>query len=277
MPRFAALTSAPAAPGPSACGASYTPAVTAAATRKASPPSVPASTLTIASRPHAASRSLGSTSNRPAPVSCWAPPGGISAPTDLRAGAGGFVAKGYNIGAYLIAGRATGIYAGLLAKFDKNDVRIRRGALRDTDGSPDFTSIGLEGEIGYRIAMHSLDLDFGAGLSRVNARIDGFDTGQIGFDFDVAKSLRSRFGARASFGGRLGPYLDGKLFHEFKDDAQLTFINGSQRSTVDTQGRGTWGRVEAGIGSRGRSGPIAAVWGEAGDVRGFGAKAGFRF
>ncbi|MDQ3478633.1 MAG: hypothetical protein M3438_05680 [Pseudomonadota bacterium] len=199
------------------------------------------------------------------------------AEADFRSGPGGFLAKGFNVGTYVIVGRATGLYGGLLAKFDENHVRIGNGAFGDADGSPDFTSGGIEGEAGYRFAPNGLNLDFGAGLARVNTRINRFDAAQIGYDFDNARSLRGRLGARVGLGGRWGPYLDGKLFHEFYDDARVTFINGSQRSAVETEGRGTWGRVEAGIGGHDGKGPIAALWGEIGDVKGVGARAGFRF
>ncbi len=199
------------------------------------------------------------------------------AEADFRSGAGGFLARGFNVGSYVIVGRATGLYGGLLAKYDENHVRIGNGAFGDADGSPSFTSGGIEGEAGYRFALNGLNLDFGAGLARVNTRINRFDAGRIGYDFDNARSLRGRLGARVGLGGRWGPYLDGKLFHEFYDDARVTFINGSQRAAVETEGRGTWGRVEAGIGGHDGKGPIAALWGEMGDVKGIGARAGFRF
>jgi outer membrane autotransporter protein len=196
---------------------------------------------------------------------------------DMREAAGEFVAKGYNIGAYVHFGRPTGFYAGLLGKFDHNDVRVRRGALGATLGSPNFSAWGAEGEVGYRSPLRSTHLDIGAALARVNARVRPFETDQIGFDFSAARSLRGRLGARAEFHGRWAPYVDAKLFHEFRNEGRLALITGSQRSVVETSARGTWGRLEVGIGGAGEPGLTAALWAEGGQVRGIGAKAGLRF
>ena len=199
------------------------------------------------------------------------------ADADVRSTSGEFEAKGYNIGAYAMFGSANGLYGGLLIKHDRNDVKLTNDAFAAADNNPDFTSTGVEGEAGYRFAMGGLNIDAGAGLAWVRSDIDGFTAEGITYDFDDAKSMRGRVGARVGFGGRWGPYLDGRLFHEFKDDSRLTLINGASLSEIETSGRGTWGRLEAGFGGHNGAGPMAAVWGEFGDVKGIGVKAGFRF
>jgi hypothetical protein len=45
---------------------------------------------------------------------------------------------------------------------------------------------------------------------------------------------------------------------------------------VNVPGRGTWGRIEAGVDGKG-PGPIVAAWANFGDVKGIGLRAGFRF
>jgi trimeric autotransporter adhesin len=53
--------------------------------------------------------------------------------------------------------------------------------------------------------------------------------------------------------------------------------SGSNSSFLDGNQKGTWGRVEAGIGGGTGGGPIVSAWADFGDTRGYGLRAGFRF
>ena len=186
-------------------------------------------------------------------------------------------AKGYNLGAYAIVGNGYGLYGGLLVKQDWADVEFGNPLFAGVNGDPDIKSFGAEAEVGYRWQSGSMNFDLGAGLAHVNSKIDKFDVGAIGFDFDRVKSLRGRLGARIGFGsGMFAPFIDAKLYHEFKDRRELRLVSGTVSETIEGSGRGTWGRLEAGIGAQNGSGPILAAWGDFGDVRGFGLKAGWR-
>ena len=48
-------------------------------------------------------------------------------------------------------------------------------------------------------------------------------------------------------------------------------------STLDGQGKGTWVRLEAGIGGGTNGGPLISAWANVGDTTGYGLRAGFRF
>lgn len=194
-----------------------------------------------------------------------------------QSGGGGVDAEGYNAGLYGQFGGATGIYAGLIAKMDWNDVRLTSSAFGDADGDPDSKSTGVEGEVGYRMSMGGVGVDFGAGLAYVRTKVDGFTVGGITYDFDNGKSLRGRLGVRGEFGGSLGLFADGKLYHEFEGDNELALISGSEIDTVDIDGRGTWARFETGFGSRMKPGPMLSAWVDVGDVTGLGIRGGFRF
>ena len=73
------------------------------------------------------------------------------------------------------------------------------------------------------------------------------------------------------------PFIDGKLFREFGDAADLTVRSGTLSSTLVDAKRGTWGRLEAGIGGGAGGGPLPSAFVDLGDVRGWGLRGGFRF
>jgi len=193
---------------------------------------------------------------------------------DLGGSPGQVRGSGWNAGGYAIFGASTGFYGGLLVKYDKNRLRIDNPAFSGL-GRLDSTSWGAEGELGYRLPMGSSTLDFGGGLAWVTTKHDDFAFGGIGYDYDKTKSLRGRLGARFETG--MGIFVDGKVFHEFRKNNDLTLSSGTEFDTIEAEGRGTWFRGEIGYGKPASSGPIAAVWGELGDVKGIGAKLGFRF
>jgi outer membrane autotransporter protein len=189
-----------------------------------------------------------------------------------------FDLEGHNIGAYLLYGQPTGLYAELLAKADFFDFRLRNGALFG-GAEPEGKSYGVEGELGYRMTFGGIDLDLGAGLAYVSADLDGFEARGFRYEYDDAKSLRGRLGFRASAGGSgFAPYLDAKVLHEFNGDNDTVLSSGGFDLDLADRGKRTWGRGELGLaGGANGSGGFVALWGEIGDVEGYGLRLGFRF
>ena len=78
--------------------------------------------------------------------------------------------------------------------------------------------------------------------------------------------------------GSIAPYLDVKLLHEFKGENRLLASSGGFDLELADEGRGTWVRGEVGLtGSASRAGGFVSAWGEAGDVKGYGLRLGFRW
>ncbi len=200
------------------------------------------------------------------------------AEADIRNSASDFRASGYNIGGYAMFGGGNGFYADALVKYDRAKLRFDNPLFDSMIGNPRLKSFGAQGQVGYRFGTEATTFDLGAGIAFVRSRIDNFSVGTIAFDFDRVKSTRGHLGARATFGGgAFSPFVDAKVYHEFDGDTRLGLLSGAASDRIASRGRGTWGRVEAGIGAQNGSGPILAAWGDFGDVRGFGAKAGWRF
>ena len=186
--------------------------------------------------------------------------------------------EGYNYGAYAQFGAEQGIYAGVLMKRDDYEVRVINNAIGATMVRPDGRSTGIDGEAGIRFGSPgSTNFDVGAGLSYVRSRVDGYRFGNVDFSGQRHTSTRGRFQARASFAGALAPFIDGKLFQEFGDANDLSVRSGLLTSSIDDQKRGTWGRVETGIGGGAGGGPLISGWVDLGDVKGYGVRGGFRF
>jgi outer membrane autotransporter protein len=187
-------------------------------------------------------------------------------------------AAGYNVGAYALFGGMQGLYGEVLAKADFFDVGLSKGTLFD-GGDIDGKSYGVEGELGFRTGLGSFNLDLGGGLAYVRTDLDGFGASGFAFDFDRADSLRGRFGVRV--GGRgpgFMPYLDAKVLHEFKGGNDASFTSGGFTQTFADRNKGTWFRGEVGLaGSADRFGGFLSAFGEVGDVRGYGLRAGFRW
>jgi outer membrane autotransporter protein len=196
---------------------------------------------------------------------------------DYQTSVTSFDADGYNFGGYLLYGGATGLHAGLLVKHDKADIRMRSPLFATATNNPNEKSLGAEGEVGFGLTSGTMQIDLTGGLAYVRSKIDDFGVGTIAFDIDTVKSLRGRLGVRVGLGGQLGPYVDAKVLHEFKGDTNLHLTSAGLSTSFEGAGRGTWGRVEAGIGSQKSGGGIIAAWAEFGDVKGIGARLGFRF
>jgi len=192
---------------------------------------------------------------------------------------GGVHAHAFDLGVYAQYGAPTGFYATLLAKKDWTDVALTNPAFQTgTSGSPDARTTGIEGEVGYRWHPGSLAVEAGAGLAWAHTKFDTFSSNGIDFDLDNTKSLRGRLGVRATWmGSPLRPFLDAKLYHEFDGDSDLTLASGTVVDTVEANGRGTWGRIEAGIGGSSSFGGTLAGWVDVGNVRGVGVKGMIRF
>jgi hypothetical protein len=185
--------------------------------------------------------------------------------------------EGRNIGAYLLFGGGTGLYAELLGKADFFNVRLGNGAVLG-GGEIDGRSYGAEGEIGYRMGLAAVNVDVGAGLAYVRTDLDPLATSGFRFDFDRAESLRGRLGLRIAGTGSFAPYVDLKVLREFRGDNVLNVSSGGASYTLADQGRGTWFRGELGLtGAPGQSGGFVSAWAETGDVKGYGLRLGFRF
>lgn len=90
-------------------------------------------------------------------------------------------------------------------------------------------------------------------------------------------SMRGRIGARLGWSGMLAPYVEAKLFHEFKGDSDVEVGSGSLIDRIEGRGRGTWARLEGGLGAGAGGGPLFSAWMDLGDVKGWGLRGGFRF
>ena len=186
------------------------------------------------------------------------------------------VGEGHNYGAFAQFGTASGFYGSALIKRDNFHIRLGNGAIIPLVRTAAH-STGIDGEVGWRTPSFGATLDVNAGVSYVRTRWDDFVAGNIAFDPDTATSLRGRVGARLGWGGHFAPFVQGTLFHEFRGDNGIDVRSGNLLDTMGRDGRGTWGRFEAGLGGGTGGGPILSVWTDVGDVTGWGVRAGFRF
>lgn len=189
----------------------------------------------------------------------------------------GVVLGGFNLGVYLQFASSSGFYGGLLVKKDWNDVRLIDGLFDSADRKPSAKVTGIDVEGGYRQNALGITFDFGAGLGYVRDTVQDMEVEGITYDFDGGSSLRGRLGIRAEFSSRYGTFVAARILHEFDGDNKLTLTSGAENDTVSTDGRGTWVRLEAGIGCRMKAGPMVSAWLNAGHVNGVGLKAGLRF
>ena len=197
--------------------------------------------------------------------------GDSDAATDL-------VTEGRNYGAYAQFGMTSGFYAGALIKRDDYRTRFNNAAIQAGTVRSRSRSDGIEGELGLRTGGEgNINFDVGAGLAYVRSKLDTFDFGNITFDADRATSMRGRVHARASFAGDIAPFIEARGFHEFRGDTEFQLRSGSASTTLDGLGKGTWVRIEGGIGGGTGGGPLISAWADLGDTRGYGLRAGFRF
>ena len=186
--------------------------------------------------------------------------------------------EGYNYGAYALFGSQAGLYGGVMYKRDDYDIRF----LDNTRGfgveMNDAHSEGWDGELGFRTTGESMKFDLNGGLSWVKTKIDPTTLYGTSFSYDGAESMRGRLGARMIFPQAMGAFVGVKVFHEFKEDGEaLTITSGTTSGTLLPDPRGTTYRVEAGLGGDANGGPVVTVWGDFGDSKGLGVRAGFRF
>ena len=180
---------------------------------------------------------------------------------------------GNHVGAYAQFGSNTGLYAGVMAKRDRfkgnfsNDAIVPLVRLKGR-------STAIDGEVGFRVGqVVGAAFDAHVGLSYVRTRLNDFTTGNVSFDNSKFDSLRGRAGARLTWDGAIAPFIDAKVFNEFRGDSDVRLGNGSLLDMITTEGRGTWGRLEAGLAGNG----MISAWVDLGDVKGWGVRAGFRF
>lgn len=195
--------------------------------------------------------------------------------TNSDGGVTDFDAQGYNLGVYGSFGDETGFYGNLLLKKDWIDVRMQNSVFNKQ--RPDVQAVGVDGQIGYRFATTNTTIDLEAGLSHVGFKTDDFAASGVTYDYKRMTSTRGRLGGRLGFGNLFGAYVDAKLLHEFSGETDLRLGDASDTFEVGARGRGTWGRVEVGVGGNKVPGPQLAGWTEFGDVKGIGIRGGFRF
>jgi hypothetical protein len=75
----------------------------------------------------------------------------------------------------------------------------------------------------------------------------------------------------------LAPYVSASVIREFNGDGKITLFDGGDQFNLDTNGKGTWVRVEAGLSGNDGPGPILAAWGDVGDRKALGLRGGWRF
>ena len=76
--------------------------------------------------------------------------------------------------------------------------------------------------------------------------VDDIDAFGFNYDSDRITSTRGRLGVRGTFGSGIAPYVDATLYHEFNGDADFHVFDGANTFDLDTNGKGTWVRLEAG-------------------------------
>ena len=204
--------------------------------------------------------------------------GGYERAEGVTANAASIRTEAYNYGAYAQFGMTSGLYAGVLVKRDDFRTRYNNGAILNGDASPRAHSTGAEGEIGLRTGgMNNINFDLGVGFAYVRTNLDTFNFGNIQFAKDEMTSERGQAHARATFSGGLAPFIEARGFHEFRNDNSYLLQSGLATSTLDGSGKGTWVRLEAGIGGGNKGGPLISAWANVGDTTGYGLRAGFRF
>ena len=189
--------------------------------------------------------------------------------------------EGYNYGAYAQFGMTTGLYAGALVKRDDYRTRLTNGSFQNGFANPRSHSTGAEGEVGFRTGgVDNINFDIGAGVAYVRSNMSTFNFGNINFTQDKMTSVRGRVHARATFAGPIAPFIEARGFHEFRDENDYVLRSGLSSTTLDgigNGGKGTWVRLEAGIGGGTKGGPLLSAWANVGDTTGYGLRAGFRF
>jgi len=184
-------------------------------------------------------------------------------------------AKGWNLGVYGQFGGLTGFHGEFLVKHDRYDAEFDDGAFDGVDF--DIRSTGFDGSLGYRFGFGGgATMDIHGGLSHVRTKVDDIEA--FGFNYDLAKmtSTRGRLGVRGIFGGSLAPYVDATVYREFNGDGDFELDDGDEIFGFDTNGKATWVRLEAGLSGNNGPGPILAAWGDLGDRKGLGLRAGWR-
>ena len=185
-------------------------------------------------------------------------------------------AKGWNLGVYGQFGGTIGFHGSFLAKHDRYKLNFESGAFNGEKA--DLRANGVDGSLGYRFGLgEDATLDAKVGLAHVRTKIDDISAFGFSYDIDRVTSTRGRAGLRATFGGNLAPYVDATVYREFNGNGNVRLFDGATSYDIDSRGKGTWARLEAGLAAVSGSGPILAAWADLGDKKGFGVRAGFRF
>jgi outer membrane autotransporter protein len=183
--------------------------------------------------------------------------------------------EGYNYGAYALFGMENGIYGGVMYKRDEYDIDFANNG-RAFGFRSDAHSDGVDGELGLRFGT-GIKFDLNGGVSYVKTDIDPYANYGLNFAFEDMTSVRGRLGARVIMEDWGGLFLGAKAFHEFRDNARVDVSNGALIGSLAAPERGTWVRVEAGVGASSKSGAQLTAWADLGDTKGIGVRAGFHF
>ena len=196
---------------------------------------------------------------------------------DSDGNASSYETRGWNIGAYGMFGGTIGFHGSFLVKHDRFDIDLGNNLFDGID--QDARSNGVDGAVGYRFGgSGGPSFDFSAGLSHVRTRIDDFSLGGLTYDYDRFTSTRGRIGGRVTGNGPMSLFLDGRVYHEFSGDGDVRLADGIDTYRLRADGRGTWARIEAGIGGPANGlAPMISAWVDVGDVKGFGGRGSFRF
>ena len=185
-------------------------------------------------------------------------------------------ANGWNIGVYGQFGGLTGFHGEFLAKHDRYNGEF-------DDGAFDGDEVRYPCERHRRVARLSLRHGrrprrwTSTPASATSRPRSTTSTRSASTMTSTMTSTRGRAGLRAIFGGGLAPYVDATVYHEFNGDGDVELFDGGDIFDLDTKGKATWVRLEAGLSGNDGPGPILAAWGDIGDRKAFGLRAGWRF
>ena len=180
---------------------------------------------------------------------------------------------GHNVGVYAEFGAMSGLYASAMVKRDRFEGRFSNDIVAPLVRLKG-RSTSVDGEAGFRTGqLAGAAFDAHVGLSYVRTHLNDFTTGNINFDSSKFDSLRGRAGVRLTWDGAITPFIDAKVFNEFRGDNDVRLGSGALFDTISGRGRGTWGRLEAGLAGN----AMVSAWVDVGDVKGWGGRVGFRF
>jgi hypothetical protein len=181
-----------------------------------------------------------------------------------------------NFGAYARFASDSGFHAGIIAKFERDAIRMTHPAFARAEGNPDTSTFGFEAEAGTRTAFLGGHLDSGAGFAYVRSDVRSFATEGLNFKLSPGHSIRGRIGLRFQSGKEGGFFAGANLYHEFAGDEELRLTSSGGNASTRVDGAATSGRFELGFGGREQTAAALSTWLELGRVKGLGFNLGVR-